>query len=306
LSFLTPIRFRIEYGFVRLLLGVVDLLPPRLCAVLAALLGDAVYLFDFPRRRVAVDNILKAGLAGGTTEAHRIARASFRSFALMMIESIKAQRLLTPASLSDHIAITMPPATQALFEDSSKGVLAACGHFGNWELMARLFSFHRPVVAVAQPAKNPLVNRLMERRSPDSRFRTIPKHDDDMMRLIQTLKEGCALAIMIDQHAMKKPMVVDFLGRPACSHRSIALLHLVTRVPIVFASCRRTGPMQFAVTLSEPMTFRPTGNKDRDVHDILKTLNEKLEAAIREAPEQYMWGHRRWRTPNPNAFRVEP
>jgi KDO2-lipid IV(A) lauroyltransferase len=301
-SLLTPIRYRLEYLAARAGLALIDAFPVKGCPGLAAVAGDLVYLFDLRRRRIAVDNILKAGLAATPGQARRIARGSFRHFCLLLIESLKMQRLLTPASLPAHVTLDIPPETQALFDDRGKGLLGACGHFGNWEIMAQVFGFMKPVVAVAQPAKNPLVNRLMERRTPDARFRTIPKHDDDMMRLMQTLKDGCALAIMIDQHAMKKPMVVDFFGRPACSHRSIALLHLVTRVPIVFGACRRTGLMRFAITLSKPLVFKPSGNKDKDVHDILKTLNEKLEAAIREAPDQYMWGHRRWRPPNPNAF----
>jgi KDO2-lipid IV(A) lauroyltransferase len=303
LSFLTPIRYRLEYAAARTGLALVDAIPLAGCPGLAAVLGDLAFLFDVRRRRISIDNILKAGVASTPAAARRIARGAFRHFALLMIESLKAQRLLTPATLPTYTTLHVPPETQALIADPAKGLLAACGHVGNWEIMAQVFSFAKPVVAVAQPMKNPLVDRLLARRTPDARFQTIPKHDDDMMRLIQTLKQGSALAIMIDQHAMKKPVIVDFFGRPACSHRSVAMLHLVTRMPIIFASCRRTGLMHFTITLSKPLVFLPSGDKDRDVHDILKALNEKLEAAILEAPEQYMWGHRRWRPPNPDALR---
>lgn len=302
MSFLLFIRHLLEYAAVRTGLALIDLFPLRACPALAALFGDLVYIFARGRRRVAISNILNSKIVDTPAEARRIARASFRHFALLAIESIKAQKLLTPASLSERMVVHMPPETRALFQDPARGVLAACGHLGNWEVMAQAFSFTKPVVAIAQPMKNPLVNRLMHRRSPDARFTTIPKHEEDLMRLLTPLKQGSVLAVMIDQHAMKKPMVVDFFGRPACSHRSVALLHLVTRLPIVFASNRRIGLLRFEVTLSEPLVFKPSGDKDRDIHTILKALNERLEAAIREAPEQYMWGHRRWRAPNPAAL----
>jgi Kdo2-lipid IVA lauroyltransferase/acyltransferase len=303
-SLLTPIRYRLEYAAVRLGLALVDLVPLRCCPGLSVTFGDLAFFLDLRRRRIAVDNILRARVADTPAQARRIARASFRHFALLMIESLKAQRLLTPASLSDHMVLHAPPETQALIDDPARGVLAAVGHFGNWEIMGHILSFLKPVVAIAQPMKNPLVNGLMARRALDARFKTIPKHDESegMMRLVKPIQQGGALAVMIDQHAMKKPVVVDFLGRPACSHRSIARLHLVTQVPIVYAACRRTGLLRYDIRLSKPLAFPPSGDKERDIHDIIKALNEELETDIRRTPEQYLWGHRRWRRPNPESL----
>ncbi len=301
MSFLTPIRYRLEYAAVRLGLGLVDLFPLRGCPGLAAALGDLAFVFDGRRRRIAIGNILGSNLATTPAEARRITRASFRHFALLTIESLKAQRLLTPATLANRMVVSMPPESQALLDDPTQGILTAAGHFGNWEILAQTFSFRKPVVAIAQAMKNPLVDRLMARRTPDARFKTIPKRDADMMRLIAPLKQGCVLAVMIDQHAMKKPVVVDFLGRPACSHRSIALLHLVTHLPIVYASCRRIGLLRFEVRIAKPLAFQPSGDRDQDIHTILKLLNEELETDIRRTPEQYLWGHRRWRPPKPEA-----
>ena len=39
-----------------------------------------------------------------------------------------------------------------------------------------------------------------------------------------------------------------------------------------------------------------SGDKKHDVHEILERLNRELERVIREAPDQYLWAHRRWRT----------
>jgi KDO2-lipid IV(A) lauroyltransferase len=299
MSFLTSIRYFLEYAAARSALALADLIPVKSGPMLASFFGDLVFYGNPKRRKVAEKNLLSTGVAANARDAARLARASFRHFALLTIESIRAQRILTPANLERHITLHIPDDTLALMTNPRQGILAACGHFGNWEIMARVFSFTKPVVAIAQPMKNPLVDRLMAVRSPDSRYRTIPKHDDDMMRLLAALKDGCALGVMIDQYALKKPIVVDFLGQPACSHRSIAMLHLVTRTPIVYCSCRRTGLMRFEITLSNPLAFKPSGDKERDIHAIIQNLNERLERDIRSAPEQYMWGHRRWRPPKP-------
>ena len=39
----------------------------------------------------------------------------------------------------------------------------------------------------------------------------------------------------------------------------------------------------------------PAPARSAIVREILSTLNGYLEAEIRKAPDQYLWGHRRWR-----------
>ena len=54
-------------------------------------------------------------------------------------------------------------------------------------------------------------------------------------------------------------------------------------------------PLQFEIEFSDPLEFERTGRRQDDVRAILIWLNGQLEAAIRRDPDQYMWGHRRWR-----------
>ena len=45
------------------------------------------------------------------------------------------------------------------------------------------------------------------------------------------------------------------------------------------------------------MTVERTGDRDRDASALMQALTSEIESAVRRYPEQYMWGHRRWRTP---------
>ena len=103
------------------------------------------------------------------------------------------------------------------------------------------------------------------------------------------------LAILLDQHARKGGVVVDFFGRPASTHRSAAVLHLATGAPLCFGACIRTGPMKFRIRLAALIRHTSTGNHKQDVQSILERLTHELEARIRTDPEQYLWAHRRWR-----------
>ena len=95
-------------------------------------------------------------------------------------------------------------------------------------------------------------------------------------------------------------MMVEFFGHEASTHTAIALLHLITRIPICFGCCRRTGPVSVTSSrLTGPFRFERTGDKESDVRQILAALNGELESVIRQDPTQYMWAHRRWKVRRP-------
>jgi len=77
--------------------------------------------------------------------------------------------------------------------------------------------------------------------------------------------------------------------------KTVAMLHLVTRTPLCFASCKRVGPMKFELKSSNLIQVKRSGNKEEDLRNILTQLNRDLENVIREDPTQYLWAHRRWR-----------
>ena len=74
------------------------------------------------------------------------------------------------------------------------------------------------------------------------------------------LRKGEALALLTDQHAFSRGMMVDFFGHPASTHTTAAMLHLVTRAPLTFAWCRRTGVMSFELGTTELIRRERSGD----------------------------------------------
>lgn len=238
---------------------------------------------------------MRAGLADDEAAASPIARGSFRHFALVAMESLKSSIVLQADQPSRYVTFQIHPDVRKVLEDPDQGLLMASGHIGNWEIAAQLLSDFKPVVGITRMMNNPYVERLIQKRKPRKRFRLTPKRADDSGRFLSVLNNGEVLALLIDQYAGDRGAMIDFFGHPASTHTSAALLHLVTGVPLCFCSCRRTGLMTFELTTSELIRYARTGDKQRDVRAILELLNRRLEAAIRRAPDQYVWGHRRWR-----------
>lgn len=287
-----------EYLGFRLGLTLVDRLPPGACAAVARSAADVVYLLDRRRRRVARENLLRAGIANSPAEASDIAARSFRHFGLLAVESLRFEPGAPGSPARAGIRYEIPEATMRVLRTPGKGVIVASGHLGNWEIAARLLSEIKPVTGITRPMKNPWTNALIERRKQTPSFQLTPKHDANAMRLAGALHEGRILALLVDQHAWDRPIMVNFFGVPAATHTSAALLHLVTRAPLCFGWCIRTGPMAFTLHATEPLQFKPTGNREADVRAILEWMNGHLEAAIRATPDQYLWAHQRWRAPS--------
>ena len=279
----------------RLALAVVDSLSYRGASRVARSLASLWWWVDLRRRRVARDNILQSGIETDPRRALALSRRSAQHFGLVVIESLKSAEILEEGRARESLQLKISPDVMAVLEDPAQGLIMASGHFGNWEIAAQWLSRFKPVAGITRAMNNPRVEELIQQRKPRYRFHPIPKYAADPGRFLAVLENGEILALLTDQHARAGGMAVEFFGRPAATYTTAAMLHLVTRTPLCFAACRRVGPMRFELSTSPLIRQKPTGNKKSDVRTILETLNAHLEAAIRQAPDQYLWGHRRWR-----------
>jgi KDO2-lipid IV(A) lauroyltransferase len=289
------LRYLLEYLGLRLALFLLDRLSLSSATGLAHGVADLWYAVHVPRRRMAVDNLLRSGIVQTRAEASKIARASFRHFAVLVVESLKSSDAFDETNWRNKVRLDISPAAMELLNKPSQGVILVSGHLGNWEVAAQLLSYLKPVVGITRDMNNPYTDRLIKERKPRNRFRLTPKHDAGAGRLLSILKNGEILALLIDQHARQQGVRINFFGVPASTHSSPALLHLVTGAPLCFGYCLRNGPMSYTLKALDPIVYRPTGHKEEDVRAILEKLNRLLENAIRQAPDQYLWGHRRWR-----------
>jgi KDO2-lipid IV(A) lauroyltransferase len=282
-------------------LAVFRVLPVAVASRIAGGAGNLAFRVLSRRRALAVGNILSAGIADSPREARRIARASFRNFAHTIVGTFLLAGI-KHKSLKEHFDIEIPPATQELFRDGKRGVILVSGHIGNWEAAAIVTSFFKPLTVIQRPMNNPYIQRLLVSKRLRSAFATMDKHVANPHRLVTVLRSGGVLAILPDQHATSGNIWIDFFGRPASTYVTPAVLHLLTRAPIVMCVCLNTPrPLHYAYTLSEPMVFERTKDRAADTEAITRILSRKLEEIIRANPEQYLWAHRRWRTPPAEA-----
>ena len=285
----------IEFAAAQTLLFVLGVAPLPVVLAIAGFAARVAFFVWRPRRRVAIENLLRAGLCADEPAARRLAFASFQAFTVMIAETVVARRRIHAGNWRRFVELKLEPEPERLVREPGRGLLVASAHLGNWEVAARAVSMIKPMCVVYRPFNNPLLDRAAHQARSGERLRLVSRLDPEPLRFIEALADGEIVALMIDQHAAKGRVSVDFFGRPAWTTRSVAMLHLATRAPLLVACAIRTGPLRYEVHAIGPITAPRTGDREQDVRALTQAMSAEIEKMARRYPEQYMWGHRRWK-----------
>jgi KDO2-lipid IV(A) lauroyltransferase len=285
----------LEFTAARTLLFTLGIAPLPVVLAIAGFAARVAFFVWRPRRRVAINNLLQAGLCADERAARRLAFISFRAFTVMVAETIVARRRIRSDNWQEFVTLKLGPEAEDLVREPGRGLLVASAHLGNWEVAARAVSMIKPMCVVYRPFNNPMLDRAAHKTRSGERLRLVSRLDPDPMRFIEALAAGEIVALMIDQHAAKARVAVDFFGRPAWTTRSVAMLHLATRAPLLVACAIRTGPLRYEIHAVGPIAVSRTGDREKDVHAITQAITGEIEKLARRYPDQYMWGHRRWK-----------
>ena len=181
----------------------------------------------------------------------------------------------------------------ALRDDGQPGFLISA-HFGGWELSGPIaFRLGLPVHVVYRAANNPWVEKLFQKGRGVAAESFIPKGADGARRLLEVLRAGGHLGMLVDQK-MNDGIAVPFMGREAMTAPAVARLALKFGCPIVAGRIERLAGANFRVTLEAPMDLPDTGDTQQDVRAIMLSINATIEGWVRAQPGQWLWLHNRW------------
>jgi len=74
----------------------------------------------------------------------------------------------------------------------------------------------------------------------------------------------------------------------------MATLAHVTRLPILPAYTLRSGPLQHAWRVLQPVVGDAASDRESAVRETTQRVFRQMEEIIRRYPEQYFWFNRRW------------
>ena len=282
------------YVAVRIVVAIIQAVPIDTCAKLGAHLARLCCWLRI-RHSVIEENLRYAFPHLSDAERLELHQAHWQHILLMIFEMAHADRMIHDTNWRDHVRLCQPCELVTRLLDTRPTVIVA-GHFGNFEVSARMLGlFGFSTFAVARPLDNPYLDRWVN--SFRARFGQIilPKkgsaHDADAR-----LTAGGILAVLGDQSAGPKGCFVDFFGRPASTHKAIAVMSLTHEAPLIVSYARRTdGPMQFEIGFPAIVDPRDGGGETAGVRELTAWYTRQLEEIIRRNPAQYWWVHRRWK-----------
>lgn len=176
-----------------------------------------------------------------------------------------------------------------------KGVVAVTGHIGNWELLAQVVAAEFPTTTVAKPLYDPRLTRWVHRERTAGGLKIAWRGRFGGIRdLLRALREKEMVSVLIDQDTRVHGVFVPFFGRLAYTPTAAAALAVRTGAPVLMAWIHRDGN-EHRIHM-ESLAMEPSGDRGRDVERLTALMTERLEEAIRQAPEQWVWFHHRWKT----------
>jgi len=284
-------NYWLQYLVVRFLALLATALPVEVSHRIACGFGTLTYWVLSKRRKIALENIASAlGASLPDSRKKEIARSAFQSAALSMMELFTVEKIKKEAP-SRFKLFGNEFLEEAFLKD--QGVVLVISHLGSWEYLSFLPYFtKRPWSVVVKNIKNPYLDKTIESMRRVMTVNPISK-DNSVRPIFQELKAGHGVAILVDQWAGNDGIWIDFFDTKTSTTSIPARLSEKTGCALVSAYCLRTSPGHYEIHIEKPIVH----NLDQPGWEgiVTKDLNEALERQILGHPEQWLWGHRRWK-----------
>ncbi len=300
-----PIIDYAVYLLVRLFIAGVQALPPRACERIAQLLAT-VFTHILPvRKEVLRENLAIAFPELDEKGKQRLAWGMWRHLFLMVMEIAQTPRKIHRTNWRQRVDI---PQVETIIRHmaTERPAVVISGHFGNFELggyLIALFGF--PTHTVARKLDNVYLDRFIN----DFRGRTgqhmLPKQGSGD-QIEQVLLDGGTLTLLGDQAAGDNGCWVPFFGKPASTHKAVALFSLSFAAPTLVMGVRRRGErmLDYEIALAGIVDPAEADFPYAGAQSMTEWYTACLETLIRQGPEQYWWVHRRWKgQPSKKALR---
>lgn len=271
-------------------------LPMRVARTVGAAFG-ALLRFALPRRaRWARTNLALCFPEHDAEARERLLRRCFRSLGIGAFEFARAWwgplgRLPARTAFEgvEHVERALA---------AGRGVILLSGHFMTLELCGRLLCTRVPVAGMYRRHAQPVLEWAVRRGR--LRYAAAMFAREEVRAAVRHLKGGGILWYAPDQDMRGKDTVfAPFFGVPAATITATHQLARLSGAAVIGFFHRRT-PDGYAIRLTEPLADFPSADPVADG----ARVNALIEAMVREAPDEYLWIHRRFKRRPPGESRL--
>jgi len=295
-ALLSPLRWPAWIG-----LGLIWLtarLPYALLLGIGRLIGGVFARLPSERRTVAARNLKICYPELGESERARMLDANLRDGGIMLME-------FALAWMASHRAIErLPVAIDGLehleaARAQGRGVLLVGAHFSHLELCARLVSQRIRIAGMYREHADPAFEWAIKRARLSYASAMFTK--EEIRPTVRWLKNGGTIWYAPDQDMRGKDAVfAPFFGVPAATITATHHLARLSGAAVIPFFHRRLDGGGYAIRLEAPLDGFPSADVIADT----ARVNAAIERMVREAPTQYLWMHKRFKTRPPGEASV--
>ena len=261
---------------------------------LGGLLGRLAFHLGGARRRITETNLRLCFPELDATERTTMARRVFEAVTLGALELCVAW--LNPRrGLRHHVRIEGAEHFHAALAEG-RGLVLLGAHFAVMDIIAAPLANLGPVDVMYRRNRNPVWEWLQVRGR--GRYFDGVLERKALRPTLRALKAGRAIWYAADQdYGPKHSVFAPFFGVSAATITATAQLARHNGSPVLPMSQHRDPANRtWTIRFDPPLMDFPSGDAQRDA----AAVNQAIEQAVRRAPEQYLWLHRRFKTRPPN------
>ena len=286
MTFAKSLRYRLEYAGFRLAEGVARAFPLETVSRMSGLSWRLIAPRLYRQERV-LRNLALAYPEMPESARKKLAADMWENLGRTFAESFHLERIVAEGRVTFEREDT--------FDEMARRPCVVCGlHLGNWELVAYASKrMGAQFTGVYQRMSNPYVDAETRRmRAFLYEGGLLPKTPVTARSLLRAARNGGYPAFLADLRD-DRGASVPFFGHPARSNVFPALLARTTGLPLYAGAAYRLPNVRFRIRAVR-VPIPETDDREADAVAATAALQAQFEAFIREAPEQWMWGHRKW------------
>lgn len=280
-------------------LWLISILPFRLLYILSDGLYLCIYYIFGYRKQVVTDNLCLVFPEKSELEIKTIAKAFYHHLCDMIFESIKSMTI-TEAEMKSRFTFTNIEVIQDI-ENQQKSIILMCAHYASWEWMFILQTYVKSRGnGVYKRLSNRYFDKLVKRIR--AKYNTYLITTKETIPTLTDLKQQGVLTIngfASDQSPKlhKAHYWKEFMGIKVPVHTGAEMLAKKLDMAVVFFAVKKVKRGYYQATF-KTITSTPKTQNNYEITDFFLNLVEKQ---IFEAPEYYLWTHKRWKHRNEKA-----
>lgn len=283
----------LAYILIYPILWFISILPFRLLYALSDFLYILMYYVFRYRKQTVIDNLRLVFPEKSDHEIKIITKKFFHHFCDMILESIKSMNISLESMKARYTFKNLDIIRE--FEKQNKSIVLMCAHYGSWEwiFILQTYTTHRGY-GIYKRLQNKYFDRLI--KSIRARYNSYLITTKETFSVLEDAKKNGILSMngFASDQSPKKHKAHhwnEFMGIKVPVHTGAEMLAKKLDMPVVFFAVERKKRGYYEATF-QTLAEKPTDFKDYEITDKFLKL---VEAQIHEAPEYYLWTHKRWK-----------